>query len=441
MIHIWLPTQHAALRLWQQTTQTWQTADNWQTLATLANLQTTQSAKLQACLYFPSVSLLTIQPTLSASQLNTLGDTGRRYLFEDISIGSVEDLQVKIQPTSTNSELPALFGLHAADIHSWINAASLAGIEIIALLPDFLLLPTIDPRIDTRMDTSIATSTNARATETRTAETRVTPTTSAVYYQDADTQLLKLHTYHGMAVSFLPLVLTKLPMLETLYLTGFHDETVAQQLTSMPNLSIASSELLPTPIKDPIRHFFNFATIKGKTTLAPYAKVIALVTVCALLTAFMVDALRWYYYNQAQKQAAILLAQQYTQWFPNEPLSSKLTLQRQLSGKLTTQQSATPNVLQILSSIQPVLQQYQLTAKQLNFQNNHLQLQLLSSSADSLNKAVNDMVNKGIKAKLGSVDAAIPAAMSSNTASAVSSAVAPTSAGSALAMIDIELAD
>ena len=419
MIHIWLPTQHAALRLWQQTTQTWQTADDWQTLATLANLQTTQSAKLQACLYFPSVSLLTIQPTLSASQLNALGDTGRRYLFEDISIGSVEDLQVKIQPTATNSELPALFGLHAADIHSWINAASLAGIEIVALLPDFLLLPTID------------TSMNTRAIST----------TSAVYYQDADTQLLKLHTYHGMAVSFLPLVLTKLPMLETLYLTGFHDETVAQQLASMPNLSIESSELLPTPIKDPVRHFFNFATIKGKTTLAPYAKVIALVTVCALLTAFVVDALRWYYYNQAQKQAATLLAQQYAQWFPNEPLSSKLTLQRQLSGKLTTQQSATPNVLQTLSSIQPVLQQYQLTAKQLNFQNNHLQLQLLSSSADSLNKAVNDMVNKGIKAKLGSVDAAIPAAMSSNTASAVSSAVAPTSAGSALAMIDIELAD
>lgn len=419
MIHIWLPTQHAALRLWQQTTQTWQMADDWQTLATLANLQTTQSAKLQACLYFPSVNLLTIQPTLTASQLNALGDTGRRYLFEDISIGSVEDLQVKIQPAVSNSELPALFGLHAADIHSWINAASLAGIEIIALVPDFLLLPTID------------TSMNTRAI----------PTTSAVYYQDADTQLLKLHTYHGMAVSFLPLVLTKLPMLETLYLTGFHDETVAQQLASMPNLSIESSELLPTPIKDPVRHFFNFATIKGKTTLAPYAKVIALVIVCALLTAFVVDALRWYYYNQAQKQAATLLAQQYAQWFPNEPLSSKLTLRRQLSGKLTTQQSATPSVLQTLSSIQPVLQQYQLTAKQLNFQNNHLQLQLLSSSADSLNKAVNDMVNKGIKAKLGSVDAAIPAAMSSNTASAVSSAVAPTSAGSALAMIDIELAD
>ncbi len=419
MIHIWLPTQHAALRLWQQTTQTWQTADDWQTLATLANLQTTQSAKLQACLYFPSVNLLTIQPTLTASQLNALGDTGRRYLFEDISIGSVEDLQVKIQPAVSNSELPALFGLHAADIHSWINAASLAGIEIIALVPDFLLLPTID------------TSMNTRAI----------PTTSAVYYQDADTQLLKLHTYHGMAVSFLPLVLTKLPMLETLYLTGFHDETVAQQLASMPNLSIESSELLPTPIKDPVRHFFNFATIKGKTTLAPYAKVIALVIVCALLTAFVVDALRWYYYNQAQKQAATLLAQQYAQWFPNEPLSSKLTLRRQLSGKLTTQQSATPSVLQTLSSIQPVLQQYQLTAKQLNFQNNHLQLQLLSSSADSLNKAVNDMVNKGIKAKLGSVDAAIPAAMSSNTASAVSSAVAPTSTGSALAMIDIELAD
>lgn len=409
MIHIWLPTQHAALRLWQHTTQTWQTAENWQALATLANLQTTKSANLQACVYFPSVSLLKIQPELAASQLKALGETGRRYLFEDISIGSVEDLQVKTQPTTSNSELPALFGLHQADVSTWLHAASLAGINIVALLPDFLLLPTID------------TSDN--------------PTTSAVYYQDVDTQLLKLNTYQGMAVSFLPLVLNKLPHLEMLYLMGINDETLDPQLAAISHLTVERSDVLPTPVKDPVRHFFNFATVKRDATLAPYAKVIALVTVCALLTAFVVDGLRWYYYDKAQKQALSLLQQQYSQWFPNEKLSSKLSIERQLAGKLMTRQQSTPSVLTTLSTIQPVLQQYQLTARQINFQNNRLQLQLIASSAETLNKAVADMTNKGIKAKLGAVDGAI----SSTLPVSSTTSPAPTAPNAALAMIDIDV--
>ena len=120
MIHIWLPTQHAALRLWQQTTQTWQTADDWQTLATLANLQTTQSAKLQACLYFPSVSLLTIQPTLSASQLNALGDTGS---------ASVRALKAETLPVAVDGDAGAMpvdgdeaaEACHAAGMNAFIG--------------------------------------------------------------------------------------------------------------------------------------------------------------------------------------------------------------------------------------------------------------------------------------------------------------------------------
>lgn len=411
MIHIWLPTQHSALRLWQQTTQTWQTADNWQELATLANLQSTKAARPQACLYFPSVSLLRIQPELSTAQLKSLGETGRRYLFEDISIGSVEDLQVKIQPTTSNSELPALFGLHNADITSWVNAASLVGVDIVALIPDFVLLPTID--------------------------TAANPNMAAVYYQDTDTKLLKLHAYQGMAVSFLPLVLSKLPQLETLYLTGNQDESLAADLANVSNLTIEPSDLLPLPSKDPIRYFFNFATIKRETTLAPYAKIIIIVAVLALLTAFVVDGLRWYYYDKAQKQAKSLLQQQYTQWFPNEKLNDKLNIQRQLAGKLANQQQTTPSVLATLSTIQPVLQQYQLTAKQINFQNAHLQLQLVSSNPDALNKAVTEINNKGIQAKLGTVNAVATDTL--QPSSATSPAASPTN--TALAMIDIDVSN
>ena len=63
MIHIWLPNSQAGLRVWQATTQTWQTADNWQEVATLASLTSKNKAKT-ACLYFPSVHLLKLQPEL-----------------------------------------------------------------------------------------------------------------------------------------------------------------------------------------------------------------------------------------------------------------------------------------------------------------------------------------------------------------------------------------
>ena len=84
-------------------------------------------------------------------------------------------------------------------------------------------------------------------------------------------------------------------------------------------------------------------------------------------------------------------------------------LQRQLSGKLTTQQSATPEKrFRHRPYSRYYEKQYQLTATALVFKIITYNCSCYHQSTDSLNKAVNDMVNKGIKAKLGSVDAPIP---------------------------------
>ena len=127
-----------------------------------------------------------------------------------------------------------------------------------------------------------------------------------------------------------------------------------------------------------------------------------------------------------------MLSQQYNQWFPNEKLNTKLSLQRQLADKLVTQTDVQPSVLSTLATIQPILQQYQLTARQLNFQNNHLQLQLIGNDTHKLNQAVADISQKGIKAKLGQINNAAPAS------AATASETAPP-ATTPLAMIEIDL--
>lgn len=373
MIHIWLPNPQAPLRVWQDTTQTWQTADNWQEVATLISLQQPNRGKqLQACLYFPSMNLLNIQPTLTAPQLKGLGESGRQYLFEDISISSVEDLQIKSQ---ISDERTTLYALHASDRDAWMNAAQLAGVEIIALLPDYLLLPTGGS------------------------------SHQAYFYQDSATQLLR-YGMHGMAVSHLPLQLTKLPQLTEVVLLGDIDRlnpTLLEQLAMLPTVIVEQSAQQPLPVTDPARQLLNFATMKRDTKVAPYLKVIAAVFVAALLTGLLVDGLRWFYYQKAEQQAKGLLKQQFEQWFPNEKFNTRLSMQRQLSGKLLNEQGDKSNVMATLSSIQPVLRQYQINAQSLNYQNNHLQLQLIAKDNDSLTKAVNAMTAQGVAAKLGNV--------------------------------------
>lgn len=403
MIHVWQPNPNAALRVWQATTQTWQATDSWQEVSALAALQDNKNRSKSVCLYFPSVYLLQLAVELSAQQLKTLGENGRRYLFEDSSIGGVDDLIIKSRAYARPSDKAApssspptiddkgehqadtaptpdaqtlLYALHDADREAWLAAASLAGIDINAMLPDFVLLPAV-PDTD--------------------------PTThAAVWYQDADTQLLTYTLPHapqptGLAVSHLPLALAKLN-LNRLYVCGTLDEAM------LGTLDIAYQPLAepPHPVATPLRHALNFAQATRERGLSAYAKTILAVSALALITSLTVDGMRLWYYQKAQKRAQAMLTTQYRDWFPNERLNPRLSVQRQLAGKLVnTQALPSASLLGTLSSVAPILQQNQLVAEQLNYQNNNIQLTLGAPNMDNVNRAVAALAAQGVKAKLG----------------------------------------
>src|SRR5699024_11878632 len=80
-----------------------------------------------------------------------------------------------------------LYALAQSDIEAWQQSAKLAGMNIVALLPDFLLLPTPEEGAGQQI----------------------------VLYQDQQTTLLRQSLHQGMAVSYLPLIFEHFPHLRS----------------------------------------------------------------------------------------------------------------------------------------------------------------------------------------------------------------------------------
>lgn len=129
-----------------------------------------------------------------------------------------------------------------------------------------------------------------------------------------------------------------------------------------------------------------------------------MVAMFAIVLTMMIDALRIYHYQQATHATKEKIKNQYNDWFPNERFNPSLTIERQLAGKLiANQNSQNANLLSVLSSVRPVLQQYQVAAKQINFQNNRIELQLIGRNHNDLNQLVQTLNAQGVQAKLGNV--------------------------------------
>lgn len=389
MLHVWLRAQHSPLAVWHEDIQQWQTVDGWQQLQTIYGNYKTNAQKT-LCLYFPSSYILQVDTELNATQLKQLGNSGKQYLFEEISLNPVEQLAIRQISEADNHQL---YALAQSDIESWQQSAKLAGMSITALLPDFLLLPTPDEG----------------------AGQQVT------LYQDEQTMLLRQSLRQGMAVSYLPLIFERFPHLSEVNIlppitalddlskptnsampTSFMAQTAA--LVADHQLLLTTLTTTPKPVDSPERHALNFFIKSTDSKLSPYLRVAAMVALSALVLQMATDGLQWYQYNKAAVATKAEIAAQYQAWFPNEPLSSRTKLQVQLQPKLRSDSQAPASHMAALTRISPLIKQSSLRAQALVMQPSALSFTLIAPDRNSLDKFTSTLVAQGLNAKLAQVN-------------------------------------
>ena len=398
MLYVWLRSQHSPLAVWHTDTKQWHAVDSWQQLQDIYGIH----GQKRVCLYFPSSHLLQVTSTLSSAQLKQLGNSGKQYLFEELSIAPADQLLVRqIGQGSTHY----LYALAQDDVNAWQQSALLAGLNVQALLPDFLLLPS--PRDDEGIDQQVT------------------------LYQDDQTMLLRQSEQQGLAVSYLPLILERLPqlteisklpaidwsidsMIETDPADSFETMTdgaavggVSDDVAAMlaeRQIALTMLPATPTPISVPERHALNFFTKTTDSQLSPYLRVAMMVALSALVLQMATDALQVYRYEQAAAATQSAIADQYESWFPNEPLSTRTKLQVQLQPKLRIDsQAATPHMA-ALAKISPLIKQSALKAQALIIEPSALRFTLIAPDRGSLDQFASTLSAQGLSASLERVN-------------------------------------
>ena len=406
MLHVWLRAQHSPLAVWHEDSRHWQLVDGWQQLQDIYSRYKANSQK-SICLYFPSTHVLQVDTELSSTQLKQLGASGKQYLFEEMSLTAVEQLTIR---QLSHDDSHHLYALAQSDIELWQQSAKLAGMNIVALLPDFLLLSVPEEGAGQQI----------------------------TLYQDTHTTLLRQSLYQGMAVSYLPLIFERFPHLSEVLLLPAIDElndisigevlakdsldadninVAAPVITSFTAIKaataamIAEHQLLLTtlaaalaPLDNPERHALNFFVKSTDSQLSPYLRVALMVALSALVLQMATDAVQWYQYNAATAQTKTEIATQYQSWFPNEPLSTRTKLQVQLQPKLRSDGQAASSHMAVLSRISPLIKQSSLKAQALVMQPSALSFTLIAPDRGSLDQFTSTLVAQGLAAKLEQVN-------------------------------------
>jgi general secretion pathway protein L len=417
VLHVWLRAQHSPLAVWHEDIKQWQSIDGWQQLHDIYGSYKTNSQK-SVCLYFPSSHVLQVDSELNTAQLKQLGMSGKQYLFEETSLTPVEQLAIRQMTENTSHHL---YALAQSDIESWQQSAKLAGMNIVALLPDFLLLPTPEEGAGQQI----------------------------ILYQDQQTMLLRQSLHQGMAVSYLPLIFERFPHLSEVLLlsaiddifddsrASFHKASkngLAENLANEPAFGddigidltkpattasastqtaamIAEHQLLlttlpvtPKPLENPERHALNFFIKSTDSQLSPYLRVAMMVALTALVLQMATDGVQWYQYNAATAATKTEIASQYQSWFPNEPLSTRTKLQVQLQPKLRSDSQAPDSHIAVLARISPLIKQSSLRAQALVMQPAALSFTLIAPDRGSLDQFTNTLVAQGLNAKLEQVN-------------------------------------
>ena len=446
MQHVWLsrqPQKDKMLRVWDTVQKNWQWLSDWQALKA-------HNSDKNLCLYVPTQAVLSITSDLTTAQLKQLGAAGQQYLFEDASLTPVEQLQVKSMSLADQHYMYALAG---AQIDQWQQGAGLVDFVVQVILPDFLLLPTPEARLGSQValyydeDTTLLRSSEAYGMgvsylPSLSAHLNAVAALDEIHLFTTTQHLAQLQSlidanYTPLAQDISPssgtasdvdinvvgddgaksLLAQRLaaspaeppkdqPVPQSLNSQTSTAVTEAQELVSMLQatgvLVNVSTEPL-SPVTNPERHPLNMVKINRQSKLSPYLKTALTVALFALVLQISADALQWYQYEQAKVATKQATAEQYAYWFDGETLNTRTTLMAQVTPKLLPAQSADTSQLSVLSRVAPLLQQSDMMAQSLAWDEAAIHMTVFSERREGLDKLVNTLSQQGIKATLGSV--------------------------------------
>lgn len=367
MLYIWMPETNG--------TWYWSTGENWlqsNSLEQLIQDLQTHNGK-EAVVYFSSRHAQVFQQTMNKTHYKQLGQDGVKFLLEEFVTLPID--QMKVVHHFQNDQLNIL-GVAQSTIETWQYALSLLPVQIVAFLPDFLMLPE--------------------------------PETNQVIIANLyDHVLVRENAWSGDAVDDLGLYLEFLPADTQVR----HSNLNFSQLDSLATVTNADQRTESAyQFQQLVRakqHPFNVLpkAKNAETQWSGYWKAAAVVLVAVIFVQLAYDALRWAKLKKVADQTAVQAIDQYKSWFGENSRVTEQNIKSQFESQLRMSKLGDTAALSLLSRVGPILMQKQIVAQQVNYADSTLAMSLKAKSADDLQALTQQLNQQGFQAELGNVQA------------------------------------
>lgn len=366
MVYLWMPEANG---VWQ-----WSRGEEWMQASSLEQL--IQDIKLDqaedAVVFFPSRDAQIIQQNLSKAQYKQLGAEGIKYLLEEYVILPIDHMRVV-----SHFQMPdrlTVMGVAQNAITTITHVLTLLPVKVVALLPDFLILPL--------------------------------PKESEVVIANVNGRLLARHdAFAGASIDDLDLYLDVATQAQKYSYSSLTEEQSLSLFAVVDSDRREHMDYAFTASVKPKSHPLNILP-KAQSDAKPiagYWKACAVLVLALLLTQFSFDLIRWVKLKKVADQTASSAIDQYQSWFGQSARLNEQNLKSQFESNLRLNQQPNTQALQLLSRVGPILMQQQIVADKVNYETQVLSMNLLAKSADALQVLVTQLNQQGFKAELGNI--------------------------------------
>ena len=367
MLYLWMPEANGA---WF-----WSTGENWLQASSLEqlihDLQPHQGE--ETVVFFSSRHIQILQQQITKAHVKQLGVDGIKYLMEEYVTMPVDHMRV-VHHFESPDQLTIL-AVAQNLVETWQHALNLLPIKLVALLPDFLIVPE--------------------------------PEQNKVNLVHLHGQtLVRENRYKGMVIDDLGVYL-EFQAADTFY---HYSNLTAQQLDLLANVSTAETrepfDYQFQKIQKSKQHPFNvLPKAKNESKVSGYWKACVAVFIAVLIVQLSYDALRWYKLKKLANQTATQAVDQYKYWFGANSRVTEQNIKSMFESQLRMSQSGDTTALNLLSRVGPILMQRQIVAQQISYSASSLSMSLKANSANDLQNLTQQLNQQGFKAELGNVQA------------------------------------